>query len=105
MNPRTASGWEKQRAKEIAEAILSGQMAILEGARSLCPLAHTDAIADEGDRMLIIAIDSETDYLPVGEVRKYWAEDSLQEKDVYIARAEERYKRDLLDLCERILRQ
>jgi hypothetical protein len=42
----------------------------LEAVRELYPLAHTDAIANEEDRTLVIAIGSETDDLPIGEVRK-----------------------------------
>ena len=61
-----ASDSERQRAREIAEAVLDGRTTILEGVRELVYLAHTDAIANEADRMLIIGIDSETDHLPVG---------------------------------------
>lgn len=38
---------------------------------------HTDAAADVEDRKLIIGIESETDHLPVGELRKLWASSAL----------------------------
>ena len=51
-----------------------------------------------------MGIDSETDHLPVGAVRSLWAADALIEKDIQIARAEERWKPDFLAICKRIVR-
>jgi hypothetical protein len=99
---RRASESERQRAREIAAAVLDGRTTVLEAVRTLCPLAHTDAIADEEDRTLVIAIESETDDLPVGEVRKLWAPYALEVKDAEIARAEELYKAQFLEACKRI---
>lgn len=99
---RTASESECQRAKDVAEAMLDGRTTVLEAVRQLVSLAHTDAISDVEDRRLIIGIDSETDALPVGEVRELWAPDALETKDVEIARWEERYKAPFLDACRRI---
>jgi len=99
---RRASEWERQRAKEIAAAVLDGRTSVLEAVRELYPLAHTDAIVDEEDRTIVIAIESETDDLPIGEVRKLWAPDALEAKDAEIARAEELYKAQFLEACQRI---
>ena len=99
---RRASERERQRAKEIAAAVLDGRTTVLEAVRELCPLAHTDAIGDEEDRTLVIAIESETDSLPVGDVRKLWAPYALEAKDAEIARAEELYKAQFLEACKRI---
>ena len=68
-----ASQAERQRVREIAQEVLERRATMLEAVRKLYPLAHTDAIANEDDRTLIIAIQSETDDLLVGEVRKLWA--------------------------------
>jgi hypothetical protein len=99
---RVASAWERRRAREVAEAVLDGRTTILEAARELFPLAHTDAIADEEDRILIIAVDSETDDLPIGEVRKLWAPEALQAKETEIVRAEALWRIQFLDACKRI---
>ncbi len=99
---RSASEWERQKAKEIAAAVLDGRTTVLEAVRELCPLAHTDALADEEDRTLVIVIASETDDLPVGDVRKLWAPYALEVKDAEIARAEELYKAQFLEACKRI---
>jgi hypothetical protein len=99
---RRASDSERQTARDVAQAVLDGRTTILEAARALVSLAHTDAIADVEDRRFIIAIESETDHLPVGVIRQLWASDALKEKDVEIARAEERYRADFLETCRRI---
>ncbi|HLX83825.1 MAG TPA: hypothetical protein VKR59_08000 [Terriglobales bacterium] len=99
---RRASEPERQRAREIAVAVLEGRTTVLEAVRELCPLAHTDAIADEKDRTLVIAIESETDALPVGEVRKLWAPYALESKDGEIARGAALYKARFLEVCKRI---
>jgi hypothetical protein len=99
---RITSDSERLRARTVAEAVLDGRTTILEAVRELVPLAWTDAIADVEDRRLLIGIGSETDHLPVGEVRKLWAPYALAIKDVEIARCEERYKTEFLAACQRI---
>jgi hypothetical protein len=98
---RRASDWERQRAKELAKAVLDGRTTVLEAVRELVSLAHTDAIANEADRTLIIAIESETDSLPIGEVRKLWAPDAWQAKQPEIERAEALRKTEFLEACKR----
>ena len=99
---RRASEWERQRAKELAKAVLDGRTTILEAVRQLVSLAHTDAIANEADRTLVIAMESETDSLPIGEVRKLWAPDALLEKQPQIERAEALWRKEFLEVCKRI---
>ena len=70
------------RARDAAQAGLDGRTTVLEAVRQLVSLAHTDAIAELEDRRFIIAVESETDHLPIGEVRKLWASDALKEKDL-----------------------
>lgn len=100
---RCASESERQRVREVAQEVLEHRTTILEAVRKLYPLAHTDAIANEDDRTLVIAIESETDDLPIGEVRKLWAPSALQAKDAEIARCEELWKPQFLEACKRIL--
>ncbi|MGI9088007.1 MAG: hypothetical protein ACR2HH_09760 [Chthoniobacterales bacterium] len=44
------------------------------------------------DFRTFVAIDSETDDLPVGETRRHWAADALAKKDLEIARCEDVYR-------------
>jgi len=100
---RRASDSQRRKARDVAQSLLDGRITVLEAARALVSLAHTDAVPDVADRRLIIAVESETDDLPVGEVRNLWAPSALQEKDIEIARAEGLYRDDLLHACERIV--
>lgn len=100
---RRASECERQRAQEVAQAFLDGKTTVLEAVRQLVSLAHTDAVAELEDRRFIIGIDSETDHLPVGEVRNLWSPDALKEKDAAIARAEESCRADFMETCRRIV--
>jgi hypothetical protein len=100
---RCALESERQRVREIAQEVLERRTTILEAVRKLYPLAHTDAIANEDDRILVIAIESETDDLPIGEVRKLWAPYALEARNAEIARCEELWKPQFLEACKRIL--
>jgi len=100
---RRATESDHLRAREIAQAVLDGETTVLEAVRELVSVAHTDAVAELEDRRFIIGVASETDHLPVGEVRRLWASSALREKDVEIARAEELYRADFLETCRRIV--
>jgi hypothetical protein len=94
----------KARAIETANEMLSGRIGAIEAARILCPLLHQDStIVSQSDSNTIIGIDSETDHLPVGWVRKHWHPDFLPEKDHEIAHCENLYRDKVRAICERIL--
>src|SRR5262245_40157431 len=101
---RRATEAEHLKAQDVAQAALDERTTVLEAVRQFDSLAHTDAVAELEDRRFIIGVESETDHLPVGEVRKLWAPDALKEKDVEIARAEDFYRADFLETCRRIVR-
>lgn len=93
------------RAREIAQEVLDGRTTVLERVRQLISLEHSDAFTELEDRRFIIGVHSETDHLPIGEVRQLWAPDALKHKDVEIARAEELYRADFLETCRRIVKE
>ena len=101
---RPAAEADHLRARDVAQSALDGRTTVLEAVRQLASLAHTDAVAELEDRRFIIGVESETDHLPVGEVRKLWAPDALKEKDVEIARAEKLYQPHFLETCRRIVK-
>jgi hypothetical protein len=95
---RIASERERQRAIEVARAVLDGRSSTLDAIGELFPLAHTDAIGNEADRLLIIGMYSETHHLPVGDVRQLFAAEALRQNDVEISRAEALWKPELLSI-------
>ena len=94
----------KESAVLIARSLLGGRLGVLDAAWALCPLVHSDpTIASKEERNLLIAMESETDHLPVGRIRQEWHPDFLPEKDREIARCEELWRAPLCAACERIL--
>jgi hypothetical protein len=71
----------RERALQIARAVLAGDIPVLEAAIALSPLLRSDpTIASKDDADLMIALESETDHLPIGRVREEWRPDFLPEK-------------------------
>ncbi len=52
---------------------------------------------------MVIAIESETDDLPIGKVRSEWDEHALAEKYGEIERCEALWRESMKGACERIL--
>lgn len=94
------------RAKvvDLARRVISGDLSILLAARELSRLRFSVG-GDEWDPDFIqfVAIDSETDHLPIGPVRRHWAPDALVEEDQEIARAEAWAREGGLLACKRLI--
>jgi hypothetical protein len=68
--------------------LLKGRVGVIEAARAIRALAFSMKVENEPEFLLFIVIDSETDDMPVGEVRARWAPDALRREDVRIEAAE-----------------
>jgi hypothetical protein len=91
---------------ETARDILTHKLGLIEGARRLVrlrPFVTTDDL--DPDFIPFIYVDSETDALPVGDERQYWASEALQKKDIEIQRAEEFYRKDIDEACETLVQR
>jgi hypothetical protein len=96
----------RQQVRQIVDALLAGRIGAILAARMLLPFIHADdSLASTEDRNLIIGIDSETDDLPVGDVRAEWDPGVLAEKDREIAKCESHWGESMKRACERILLQ
>ncbi|MFZ1217895.1 MAG: DUF2489 domain-containing protein [Chthoniobacterales bacterium] len=86
---------DRQKIVRLAHAILDGTVSIIEAARQLRVFAGGHAGIDERhpEFRVFVAIDNETDDLPVGESRRHWAADALAKKDIEIARCEDLYRK------------
>jgi hypothetical protein len=94
----------QQRVIEAASAILRGELGVIEGSRLLCSFRfRVSSLDHDPDFLPFVAIDSETDHLPVGDVRQHWAADALASKDQEIQAAEAFYRDHALAGCERLL--
>jgi hypothetical protein len=86
---------------QVANEIIDKKIGIIEGVRKLRTLHHEVSEDDfDPDFIVFTAIDSETDHLPVGEVRKYWSSNALEIKDREINDAEECYREQVFNACK-----
>jgi len=79
----------RRQIVSTAQAMFEGQLSFLIGSRRLAALRHeTDAAADDADFLVFVAIDSETDALPLGSVREHWDRGALARLEPEIEAAE-----------------
>ena len=79
----------RRQVVSTAQAMLDGQLSFLIGSRRLAALRHEiDAAADDADFLVFVAIDSETDALPLGVVRAHWDQGALTRLEPEIEEAE-----------------
>lgn len=82
----------------ICEALLKEEIGVIAASRILTGLEHKLLHREDGpfkndeDFLTFVAIDSETDHLPVDFERVNWSLEALQRKDKEIAQAEAFYK-------------
>jgi hypothetical protein len=100
-----AAGTKEQKVAQIARAILAGRIGVIEGAREIRRFCGGHLGFDDRDPDLntFVAIDSETDDLPIGDVRRYWAPDALAQKDAEIARCEAVYREAALKAASHLI--
>jgi hypothetical protein len=69
----------RERIYAIALGMLNDEIPFLEGARKLASLSHeAEADGNDEDFRVFVGIASETDDLPIGPSRKYWAKEALE---------------------------
>jgi hypothetical protein len=95
----------EERALETVDSALDGRIGIVEAAHALLPLLRMNSdLASQDDFNLIRAVESETDDLPIGQVRDHWHPDSLIEKDREIARSDGLWRKPMMLARQRIRR-
>jgi hypothetical protein len=94
---------KSQAVVRCARDMLNGSIGVIEGSRTLARLRDVGNGDFDPDFIPFVAIDSETDHLPVGNVRKYWALDVLAHKDLGIRDAEEFHREAALAACRRLV--
>jgi hypothetical protein len=97
--------WRKRCRKIRARAsdLLEGRLGIIEAARELLPLASQTKVEDEPEFRVFLEIDLATRFLPIGEVRAYWAPDALAREDIRIRAAETRWDESARSAAARLV--
>ncbi len=99
---------------EIARSYLADEIGPIETARRICDLGRfgkpqmpdrifdDDPVLDEAFRVFV-AVQSETDALPLGEVQKLWNPTALAAEKVKIASAEFLYRNLIAEACQKLV--
>jgi len=84
----------REELATLARAVARGEHPLLAGVRRLLSLGYAlDLDATHEDFRVLLACDSESDSLPVGEERQNWNSVALQEQDRMIASTERRWEK------------
>jgi len=84
----------------IAAGMLDCSIDYLEGSMKLSKLRFDSDLEDDRDLLIFVAIDSETDDFPLGDVRKKWSHDALRRLEPEINKTVEWAKSISLGNCK-----
>jgi len=95
----------RHKVVAIAQRLLASEIGVIEAARQINAFRGERVGLDEFDPDFVtfLAIDSETDDLPVGQSRHHWAADALAEKDIEIGRCEELYRSQAVEAASHLV--
>jgi hypothetical protein len=88
----------------VARQLIAGEMGIIAASRELGYLRHEVGPQLAEALLTFAGIDSETDALPIGRVRKEWNSDALKQKDEEIAAAEQFYRESAIKAGTELIR-
>src|SRR5438270_6748762 len=94
-------------AKVVATAqrILSGELGIVAGARQLSGVRFDVGAEHDSDFIFFVGVDSETDHLPVGDVRSRWSSDALKAKDEELRAYEASVRDKAIQVCKSLVQR
>lgn len=94
----------REQIATIAQDILNNKLGVIEGARLLARLRPTVTRDDfDPDFQAFVAVDTETDDLPLGKERELWAGSALLEKERKIQDAEKFHRKQVFAACRIII--
>lgn len=97
------SAFMRGKIVAVCEAILKEEIGVIAGSRRLKGLGFDLCGDHDEDFMVFVAIDSETDHLPVDWERRNWGVEALKRKDEEIAEAEASYKDRAFLACRNLI--
>jgi hypothetical protein len=110
VNDETHLAFARGKIVAICEAVLNETMGVIAASRILSRLEvdvshHRVGHSFDGDHDFLpfVAIDSETDHLPVDRERANWSPEALARKDKDIATAEARCKEYAFEACRKLI--
>ncbi len=96
---------KKQKAIEIATAVINGTVNPIEGCRQLWHMKYDIGMENDENFNLFTAVDSETDHLPLGSQKDQCSTSYLER----VQREERQYlesaRDDIVQACKEIIRK
>jgi hypothetical protein len=93
----------RREIAKVARAAVTGNLSPLEAVRKICALRFMLGDPNSEIFHVFMAIDSETDTLPLGDVRELWSPTALEKKDREMTAYFEWAKDDLAKGCQRLI--
>jgi hypothetical protein len=94
---------EKKELVRIAKHILSGELGVIEGSRQMnSASAGKDQWYDE-PLIVFMSVSSQTDHLPIGDVRKQFTAEALVEKEKQLKDAEDFFRNSVFEACRKVV--
>jgi hypothetical protein len=87
----------------VARGILNGAIGIVAGAREIASMRFGSTAEYDEDVLVFVGIDSESDHLPVGDVRRHWSPEALRAKDAELRTYEAHVKKSAFRACDCII--
>lgn len=88
----------------LAKKILDLKVGIIQGCREMIGLLSERDIDLEKYFLVFKGVESETDALPIGQIRENWNKEQLKLKDKEIEEVENYYKRHVFETCENLIK-
>lgn len=96
----------RRQVVEICSGILAGTVDLLQGCHLLASLRWDTGIDEwDPDFSTFVAISSEMDAMPVGEIRKHWAPEALARLEPDIQAAIEWASPQVLPACRSVVQR
>jgi hypothetical protein len=110
MSPDSKPGFasierKKREAVDVATQVVNGEVGIIAGSRVLLRLGH-ELVPDtrvDPDFVVFLALDSETDHLPLEDERHNWEPAAFAQKQLEVARLEELSRPGVVAACRAII--
>ena len=87
----------------VARGMLNGAIGIVAGAREIARMQFVSTTQYDRDVLVFVGIASESDHLPLGEIRQQWAPEALRVKDEELQSYEARVRERAFRACEGLI--
>ena len=90
---------------ELANAMISGNVNLIDGCREMVEISRIPDYSEDSIFIIFVGVDSETDDIPRGHVRKAFAEEALKKLDNEADEYIQRVKPEIIKACEDLIKK